>query len=81
MLTRVHRWLPYMIFAAGILAILQLANTLTSFLKAHSAWLVHHGKVLVLILAALAAVSWLFVLLGVLRRRNRLPAFLTHGEG
>jgi ATP-dependent Clp protease ATP-binding subunit ClpA len=70
-----------MILAAGILAILQLATTLMSFLKAHSAWLFHHGKVLVVILAALAAVSWLFVLLGVLRRRNRLPAFLTRWRG
>src|SRR5512146_3447689 len=81
MLTRVHRWIPYMILAAGLLAILQLATTLVSFLRAHSAWLVHHGKVLVLILAALAAVSWLFVLLGMLRRRNCLPAFLTRWRG
>lgn len=70
-----------MILAAGVLAILQLATTLVSFFKAHSGWLFHHGKVLLLILAALAAVAWLFVLLGVLRRRNRLPAFLTRWRG
>ena len=64
----------------GILAVIQLITTVAGFLKKHGliGWAAHHGRSLGLAFAVLAAMAWLFVLLGLLRRRNRLPKFLTN---
>lgn len=63
----------------GLLAVMSLAQTLGKFLDKIGlvAWVEHHSLLLAYVFAGLAALAWLFVVLGALRRRDRLPAFLT----
>src|ERR1700733_15172525 len=71
-----HRIMPWIWLATGILAIISLAQTLGKFLDKIGL----DGSVerpcllLTKIFAGLAALTWVFILLGWLRR---LPAFLT----
>ena len=76
---RLSRLFPYLFLATGIVAVIQLATTLGRFAQKHglAGWLVHNGRTLALILAGLALLAWLVVLLGALRRNNRLPKVLT----
>jgi ATP-dependent Clp protease ATP-binding subunit ClpA len=73
-----NRVMPFVWLATGILVVVTLAETLGKFLVKVGAvtWLQHHGLVLAYTLAGLAALAWLFVFLGVLRRRNKLPRAL-----
>jgi ATP-dependent Clp protease ATP-binding subunit ClpA len=73
------RIMPWVWLAMGILAIITLAQTLEKFLAriGVEGWVEHHGLLLAYIFAGLAGLAWLFVILGALRQRDRLPAFLT----
>lgn len=74
-----NRLFPYLILAIGILAIVQLASVLGNFAEKYGliGWSIRHRWDLALILAGLAVLAWFFVCLGMLRRSDRLPAFLT----
>jgi ATP-dependent Clp protease ATP-binding subunit ClpA len=74
-----NRIMPWVWLAMGILAIITLAQTLEKFLAKVGvvSWVEHHGLLLAYIFAGLAGLAWLFVILGALRQRDRLPAFLT----
>ena len=74
-----NRIMPWVWLAMGILAIITLAQTLEKFLAKIGVvgWVEHHGLLLAYIFAGLAGLAWLFVILGALRQRDRLPAFLT----
>ncbi|HEX4712431.1 AAA family ATPase [Phenylobacterium sp.] len=76
---RLNRILPYVFLATGILATIQLASTLMRFLHKSGIadWVIHNRGTLGWVFASLAAIAWLFVLLGALRRRHRLPKFLS----
>jgi ATP-dependent Clp protease ATP-binding subunit ClpE len=71
--------MPWIWLATGILAIISLAQTLGKFLDKIGlvGWVERHGLLLTYIFAGLAALTWVFILLGWLRHRQRLPAFLT----
>jgi len=74
-----HRIMPFVWLATGILAIVTLAETLGKFLDRIGVvtWLQHHGLIVGYVLGGLAALAWLFVFLGMLRRKDKLPRFLT----
>lgn len=74
-----NRFMPWIWLATGIVALVSLAETLGKFFAkiGLAAWVQHHGLLLTYAFAGLAALAWLFVFLGALRRSNRLPAFLT----
>jgi ATP-dependent Clp protease ATP-binding subunit ClpA len=74
-----QRLMPWVWVATGILAILSLGEAAGKFLGKIGvvAWLQHHGPLVAYSLGGLAALAWLFVFLGVLRRKDRLPRFLT----
>jgi ATP-dependent Clp protease ATP-binding subunit ClpE len=74
-----NRIFPYLILATGVLAIVQLASMLGNAAEKYGliGWLARHRWDLALTLAGLAVLAWFFVFLGMLRRSNRLPAFLT----
>lgn len=74
-----NRVMPWVWLAMGLLAVITLAQTLGKFLSKSGlvTWVQYHGVLLTCIFAGLAALAWLFVFLGALRRRNRLPKFLT----
>ncbi len=78
-----NRLLPYLWVAVGIASVLTLAQTLSGFFRRIGLvdWLTHHGALLGAILGGLAAVAWLLVVLGALRRSNRLPRVLTERRG
>src|ERR1700759_2192379 len=73
------RIMPWVWLATGILAVVSLAQTLSKFFDriGLTAWVMHHGPLLAYTFAGLAALAWLFVVLGLLRRSDRLPEFLT----
>jgi ATP-dependent Clp protease ATP-binding subunit ClpA len=77
---RLNRLLPIVFVATGLLAVIQLVTLLSRFARTHGVigWIVHHGMTLGVICGVLAAIAWLAVLLGVLRRANRLPKMLTN---
>ncbi len=74
-----NRMLPYVWVAVGIASVVTLAQTFSGFLRRIGlvGWLARHGMLLSGVLAGLAALAWLLVLLGALRRADRLPRFLT----
>lgn len=74
-----NRIMPWVWLAMGILTIITLAKILEKFLDKIGvvSWVEHHGLLLAYIFAGLAGLAWLFVFLGALRQRDRLPAFLT----
>jgi ATP-dependent Clp protease ATP-binding subunit ClpA len=76
---RLNRLLPYVFLATGILAVVQLVTMLAGLARKHglAGWVLHHGRTIGFIVAALAVLAWLFVLLAALRRRGRLPKTLT----
>ena len=71
--------MPWVWLATGILALISLGQMLSKFFDRIGlvSWLEHHGLLLAYIFAGLAALAWLVVLLGALRRHERLPKFLT----
>lgn len=71
--------MPWVWLATGILALISLGQMLSKFFDriGLASWLEHHGLLLAYIFAGLAALAWLVVLLGALRRHERLPKFLT----
>src|SRR5215469_9127581 len=73
-----NRILPWVWLATGMLAILALAQKLGKLLDSSGlvTWVQHHSLLLTYMLGGLAALAWLFVFLGALRRNNRMPAFL-----
>ncbi len=74
-----NRIMPWVWLATGILALVSLGQMLAKFFDKIGLvdWARHHGLLLAYIFAGLAALTWLFVLLGALRRSDRLPKFLT----
>lgn len=74
-----NRLMPWVWLATGILALISLGQMLSKFFDRIGlvSWLEHHGLLLAYIFAGLAALAWLVVLLGALRRKERLPKFLT----
>jgi ATP-dependent Clp protease ATP-binding subunit ClpA len=74
-----NRIMPLVWLATGILAIVTLGQTLGKFLDKVGvvAWVQQRVMLLTWILAGLALLAWLFVLLGALHRRGRLPGFVT----
>jgi ATP-dependent Clp protease ATP-binding subunit ClpE len=79
LMARLNRLLPYVFLATGILAIVELAGRLGRFVGKSGVlgWLAHHRVEVGWTIAGLAAIAWLFVLLGALRRHNRLPKVLS----
>lgn len=77
--TALNRIMPWVWLATGILALVSLGEMSGKFLNKIGlvGWVEHHGQLLAYFFAGLAALAWLFVFLGALRRRNRLPRFLT----
>jgi ATP-dependent Clp protease ATP-binding subunit ClpE len=75
---RLNRLLPYVLLASGVLAILQLANLVVHAMYQIGVptWSMRHLRLIGAVLAGAAAFAWSIVLLGALRRRNRLPRFL-----
>jgi len=73
------RVMPWVWLATGILAVISLGRMLGKFLDRIGliGWAEHHSLLLTYFFAGLAALAWLFVFLGALRRRDRLPKFLT----
>jgi ATP-dependent Clp protease ATP-binding subunit ClpA len=74
-----NRLMPWIWLATGLLALISLGQMLSKFFDRIGlvSWLEHHGLLLAYIFAGLAALAWLVVLLGALRRSERLPKFLT----
>jgi ATP-dependent Clp protease ATP-binding subunit ClpA len=74
-----NRVMPWVWLAMGLLAVITLAQTVGKFLDKSGivTWVRYHGVLLTCIFAGLAALAWLFVFLGALRRKDRLPKFLT----
>jgi ATP-dependent Clp protease ATP-binding subunit ClpA len=74
-----NRVMPWVWLATGVLALLSLGQMLAKFFDkiGLAGWIEHHGLVLAYILGGLAALGWLLVVLGLLRRKDRLPKFLT----
>ncbi len=77
--SRLNRLLPYLFLVTGILAVIQLTTTIghLAHISGAADWIAHHLQTLGLIFAGLAALTWLVVLLGLLRRKNLLPKILT----
>jgi ATP-dependent Clp protease ATP-binding subunit ClpE len=74
-----NRFLPWVWLAMGLLAIVTLAQNVGKLLDKTGlvAWIAHHGLLLSYSAAGLAAMAWLLVFLGAMRRKDRLPSFLT----
>jgi ATP-dependent Clp protease ATP-binding subunit ClpA len=74
-----NRFFPVLILATGILAIVQLLSILGNAAEKYGlvGWLAGHRWDIAIILAGLASVTWLLVILGTLRRKNRLPVLFT----
>ena len=74
-----NRIMPWIWLATGILALVSLGQMAAKFFDriGLTGWAEHHGLLLACIFAGLAALAWLVVALGALRRNNRLPKFLT----
>ena len=79
MSARLSRLLPYVFLASGLLALVQLATAATRFARTSGAvgWTASHFRLIGVALASLALAAWLLVILGALRRLNRLPKVLT----
>jgi ATP-dependent Clp protease ATP-binding subunit ClpA len=79
MTARLTRVLPYVFLATGLLALLQLFAAAGHFATKSGliGWTAHHFRLIGVLLAVMAALAWLLVLLGALRRRDSLPSFLT----
>ena len=73
------RLMPWIWLAIGVTALISLGEKLGDFSRkiGLTGWVLHHGLLLAYIFAGLAALAWLFVVLGALRRSDRLPEFLT----
>jgi ATP-dependent Clp protease ATP-binding subunit ClpA len=76
---RLNRILPWIFLATGILAVIQLVSTIGKFATKSglAAWFMHHRLEIAAGLGAAAAIAWIVVWLGSLRRKNRLPKFLS----
>ena len=76
---RLNRILPYLFLATAIVGVVQLVSMVLRFTREQgvTVWIARHGLQIGIGFAALAALAWLFVLLGILRRHDRLPKVLT----
>jgi ATP-dependent Clp protease ATP-binding subunit ClpA len=71
------RWMPLFVAIIAISALFQLIRSVGVSVPALLAWCVEHAWTIAAVAGAAAGVCWLFVLLGYLRKANRLPRALT----
>ncbi len=70
------RLTPVMMAVTALALVLEIAARLGYMFSAAQPWLLRHSSSICWVAGVAAAVAWLFVLLGYLRRTNRLPAWL-----
>jgi len=76
--SRLNRLLPYIFLLTGLLALIQISALVWRYVVKSGVlgWVLHYGRQIGLAFAGLAFVAWLFVVLGALHRRQKLPRFL-----
>ena len=79
LLEKVSRYLPLILLVVAIAGVLQIALQVGHLFSVTGvrAWLHAHSTTIYLMLSIAGAVAWTFIILGVLRRTDSLPSWLT----